>query len=190
MGRRIISRFPIKEIYITTSQSLSGNIVILDGSLRVSDVPWSLRHPLSFEQRRKHVRIETQSDFDPPHEVGAITHPGLFFLQDRLTTAATTIFFTGIQPNHRVRVYGNCSSEIIATAGNLTEVQVQLATDPGSVTRHIIDRHQFTTVNSMFDFNVEYFFDTVETMIEVFVVNLGPVGNAINISLHLEVHPL
>ncbi len=189
-GRRIISRFPIKEIYITTTQTLSGNIVILDGSIRVSDVPWSLLNPLSFEQRRKHVRIENQADFDPPEEIGAIDQPGLFFLQDRLTVATTTIFFTGLQANSRLRCYGNASSEIIAAAGDLTEFQIQLATDPGSANRNIIHRHQFTTQESVTKWDVEYFFDTVETQIEVFVIDPGPVGNGIKINMHLEVHPL
>lgn len=189
MGRRIKSRFPIKTIFITTPVALSGQIVILDGSIQVSDVPWSLLNPLSFEQRRKHVRIENQSDFDPPEAIGALSQPGLFFVEGTVT-AGTTNWFTDIRANHRVRLYGTVTSERAAAPGDITEVQLTWATSPGSVNRNIIDRHAFGPLHSIWQFDVEYFFDTVNGQVEVVVLDIGPAGNILHVSMHAEVHPL
>lgn len=188
-GRRITSRFPIKEIYITTPQVISGQIVILAGGVGVSDVPWSLLNPLSFEQRRKHTRIQSQASFVATLTLPTLNQPGLFHVQRLSNAVGNTVMIDNIPANHRCRVYGWVGADLSGVSPNFGGFDVNWSSAAGAV-RNRLMRVRGGEVQTHWPFDVEYFIDRVEAEIAFDVTSLQPPGNRFGLSLWLEIHPL
>lgn len=189
-GRRIVTRFPIKEIYITTPQTLSGQIVITAGDIQISDVPWSLLNPLSFEQRRKHTRLQNQgASTNAPVTIPALNQAGLFYSNFGATSTGTQVILQSIPANARLRVYGHVSAHAASLSPNFIDFHLAM-TDASSVILNRLFVVDSGPLVDHWEFDREYFLLREVSEVLWTLNDLGPAGNSFDVNIWLEIHPL
>ncbi len=188
-GHIIESDIPIKDIFITTSPPIpdGGTVRVLGGNLKIHGLRTTNFGclpvcPPIFEQFDGE---ETSIDF--AQAFNALTKPSRFSVQESAVNAGPVTLYSNIPAGTPYRVYGTISYLLASAAGSQTLGRFLIALGADHPWQANFDG---TDGNNIFHFDTGWGeFGTDDHRFNFVLGALGPVGQLIGWSTHLEIIP-